>query len=173
MSTRYISIEEINSIVAAIDDKRGIEILKKVRDNLQKETDEDRNEEKKYNTERSDLSDEDRQKRSDKIAERKAFTGYAKEDDIIGNKDDDNEGKGALLERLVTTGLLIKGGFVPREKERVNSYKLSNEGHALLYLIDKIEGKNSNNKQQSQPQQQQQEPADTRKLSSSGRSRHT
>lgn len=179
MSSRYISIEEINSIVAAVGDKDGIEILKKVRDSQKKESDEDRKEEQKYNTERSDLSQEDRQKRSDAIAEKKAFVGFAKEDDVIGgNEGKDNEGKKGILERLVTTGLLLKGGFVPREKERINSYKLSDEGFALLYLVDKLTGKsNSNNKQQEQqPQQQKQQEQDTKRLSStsssSSRGRH-
>lgn len=168
MSTRYISIEEINSIVAAVvDDKQGIEILKKVRDNQQKETDTDRKEEQKYNTERSGLSDEDKQKRSDKIAERKAFVGFAKEEDLIG-EGKDNEGKKGILERLVNTGLLLKGGFVPRDKERVNSYKLTNEGYALLYLIDRIQGKNNNNssKQGATETQQQQQPDTNKRLSS-------
>lgn len=163
MSTRYISIEEINSIVAAIDDKKGIEILKKVRDNQQKETNEDRKEEQKYNTERSDLSQEDRQKRSDKIAERKAFTGFAKEDEVIGKNDD---GKTALLERLVNTGLLLKGGFIPRDKERINSYKLTNEGYALLYLVERIEGKITSNKQE--VEESQKEEPETRRLVTSG-----
>lgn len=61
----------------------------------------------------------------------------------------------------------LKGGYIPKYKPRINSYKLTNEGYALLNLVERVKGAasgsgQSNNKsaekeeEQEQPQQRQQ-----------------
>lgn len=127
MSSRYISIEEINSILAAIEDQSGIELLKEIRDNAVNESDVPKHKAGKQ------LTPEEAQKES----QEKSFIGFAKEDDIA--KDDDV--KKGTLNRLANSGLVVKGGFIPLGGEIINSYKLTNEGYALLYLVGKIEGR--------------------------------
>ena len=142
MSTRYISVEEINSVQAALADQEGIELLKKIKENLNKEdTEKDEKEFKKFNESKAELSNEDIQKQSDEFSERRAFVGFAKEEDL-GIKDPDNKDAGKLniLNRLADKGLVLKGGYIP--KARINSYKLTNEGYALLALFTQVkEGK--------------------------------
>ena len=165
MSSRYISLEEITSVQAALSDQEGIELLKKIKENLNKE--EDTEKFKKFNENKADLSYEELQKQSDEFSERKAFVGFAKEEDL-GIKDPENKdvGKLNILNRLADKGLVLKGGYIPKNKARVNSYKLTNEGYALLALFTKIkEGRQEHQERerplnpspnQSRTQQQQQ-----------------
>jgi|SRR5687767_2271642 len=143
MSSRYISIEEINSILAALEDKSGIELLQQIRDNAVSESDVPKHKAGKQ------LTPEEQQKDQ----EVKSFVGFAKEDDIA--KDDDT--KKGILKRLADTGLVIKGGFIPLGGEIINSYKLTNEGYALLYLVDKISGSEGNKQSESTPKETQRE----------------
>lgn len=132
MSSRYITIEEINSILAALEDDQGIEILKQVRDNVVQPVDE-----KKQAKLLEGKSKEEQIKAQDKLTQEKALVGFSKEEDVA--KDDDVVKKG-ILNRLAERGLLLKGGFIPKNGERINSFKITNEGLALLYLVDRVKG---------------------------------
>lgn len=141
MSTRFVSINDINSVIAAVEDERGIELLEKIRDNEVKPLEESKLLKKR--------SEEEKQ-------EFEAFVGQTKEDDL-GIKEDD--GSRGVLDLLADKGLIIKGGYIPLGKERINSYKITNEGLALLYLVKRIRevavkrGGSSSAQPQQQPKQ--------------------
>lgn len=139
MSSKFISVQEINSILSAIEDKSGIELLEQVRDNTVNESDIPKHKAGKQ------LNQEEQQKDN----QERSFIGFTKEEDVA--KDDDV--KKGVLNRLVDNGLLTKGGYIPLEGERINSYRLTNEGFALLYLVERIRGvvnKSQNNTQEEQ-----------------------
>lgn len=52
----------------------------------------------------------------------------------------------------------FKGEYIPKDKERINSYKLTNEGYALLNLVERIKGGESKREepQKEQPKQEEQ-----------------
>ena len=58
--------------------------------------------------------------------------------------------------RLTTTTAMtnLKGGYIPKDKPRINSYKLTNEGYALLNLVERVKGEKGG---QEQPQQREEE----------------
>ena len=51
--------------------------------------------------------------------------------------------------RLTTTAMTnLKGGYIPKDKERISSYKLTNEGYALLNLVERVKGQQQEGQQQ-------------------------
>lgn len=159
MSTRFISIDDINSVLAAVEDKEGLELLKKIKENTK--TEKDLPERKKGS---SPASEEDQAKEQ----EARAYLGQAKEEDIGVSEKSEGDSKRGLLKLLEDKGLVIKGGYINKEGKRTNSYKITNEGLALLYLVERIKGvisksssNNNNNNTKGQQQQQQQVVATT------------
>lgn len=53
--------------------------------------------------------------------------------------------------------MILKGGYIPRDKPRINSYKLTNKGYALLNLVEKVKGAGAGKEQESQPQPRQEQ----------------
>ena len=55
-----------------------------------------------------------------------------------------------------------KSGYIARNKQRVNSYKLTNEGYALLNLVERVKGagaaSQSNNKSASEKGEEEEQP---------------
>ena len=58
----------------------------------------------------------------------------------------------------------LKGGYIPKYKPRINSYKLTNEGYALLNLVERVKGaagqsnkSASEKEEEEQPRQRQQQ----------------
>lgn len=167
MSTRFISIDDINSVLAAIEDEKGIELLEKIKDNVVKP--EAGGEGSKQQQQPKNKKEEEEKQEFD------AFVGQTKEEDL-GIKEDD--GSKGVLDMLADKGLIIKGGYIPLNKERINSYKITNEGLALLYLVKKIKGvvkgggeKSSSSSQTQQQQQQQQQPKQVTTIGNRGRER--
>lgn len=152
MSTRFVSIDDINSVLAAVEDKEGLELLKKIKENTK--TEKDLPERKKGS---APASEEDQAKEQ----EARAYLGQAKEEDIGVSEKSEGDSKRGLLKLLEDKGLVIKGGYITKEGKRTNSYKITNEGLALLYLVERIKGvvsgsSNNNNNTKGQQQQQQQ-----------------
>jgi hypothetical protein len=45
----------------------------------------------------------------------------------------------------------LKGGYIPRDKPRINSYKLTNEGYALLNLVERVQKGGEGKQREEQP----------------------
>jgi DNA-binding PadR family transcriptional regulator len=165
MSSRYISVEEINSISAAIEDETGIELLKAIRDNVVSES--DIKEQKSFDGQDKEAI----KKEQERVSQERSFIGSTKEESIIKGQED--ESKRGILKRLEEKGLVQSGGYIPLGKERINSYKLTNEGLVLLAFVEKIKGgskqaqtqeETPKSKSQVQREERQQEREENRKV---------
>ena len=158
MSSRYITVEEIRSLKDAVEDKRGIELLKAIRDNVVNASD------VKEHKQQEGKSKEEQLKEQERLSQEKSFIGFTKEEELIKGKDD--EGKKAILKRLEEKGLIQSGGFIPLGKERINSYRLTNEGYVLLEFIQTVkgEGKTAAPQHQSQNHQRDERQHEREKL---------
>lgn len=141
--TRRLSVEEIQAVATAFNDRRAIGLLKAIKDNIVQEADLKQEGKGKEGASSSsagtDVKDE---KQKEELAlqqqEQRAFVGMAREDKILGGGAKEGEGgeesagQKSTLERLENLGLVSKGGYIPKDKERINGYKLTDEGYALL-----------------------------------------
>ena len=48
----------------------------------------------------------------------------------------------------------LKGDIYPKIKLRINSYKLTNEGYALLNLVERVKGEGKQREEQKKQQEQ-------------------
>jgi hypothetical protein len=140
MSNRYLSVEEINSISAALEDEKGIELLRAIRDNIVSES--NIKEQKSFD----EKDKEAIKKEQERVSQERSFIGSTKEESIIKEGEED-QGKKGILKRLEEKGLIQSGGYIPVGKERINSYKLTNEGLVLLAFVEKIKGGNKSSTQ--------------------------
>ena len=132
MSSRYITVEEIRSLKDAVEDKRGIELLKAIRDNVVNASD------VKEHKQVEGKSKEEQAKELERVSQERSFIGFTKEEELI--KGEDDEGKRGILQRLEEKGLIQSGGFIPLGKSLIKSYKLTNEGYVLLDFIQTVKG---------------------------------
>jgi hypothetical protein len=129
MSVRKLELGEIQAVGVLVKDQDAIELLKKIREN--------------------EITEEDL-KGKHKGNNLENFVGFTQEQDIIG-EGDEGAGKKVTLTRLVSLGLVDEGYHIPLprstksnegakvpkvDEERVNKYKVTETGLALLAVID-------------------------------------
>jgi hypothetical protein len=145
MSVRKLSVGEIQTVAALINNKDAIQILKSIRDNVT--TEEDLKGKRKGN-------------------EGFNFIGFAHQDDVLGEDSESEEfqNKKGNLQKLIDAGLVLEGFHIGLEKksqkkfgdvriqnvdDKIGKYQLTEEGFALLAAA--TDGEN-NREGQSQPQ---------------------
>lgn len=132
MSTKPLSVQEIQAVGSILKDKEAINLLKEIRDNV--------------------ITDEDT-KGKRKSNEVFNFVGFSSGDDLLGedSEAEDYKSKKAKIDNLVASGLVLEGFHIPLERksekkygdskvaavdEKIYKYQLTNEGYAILSLVE-------------------------------------
>ena len=136
MSSKFLTVQDIQAVGELLKDKAALEILKEIRDN-------------------AITKDDVKGKKSDNYLV--GFVGFTSGEDILEEDKDSDEYKvkRAKIRSLVDSGLVIEGAYIPLEKGenkghgdvkfpdpegKIYKFQLSNEGFTLLKLSEEKDG---------------------------------
>ena len=143
MSSRILSTDEILAVGSILKDKESINLLKEIRDNVI--TEEDTKGKRKNN----DVFN---------------FVGFSSSEDILGedSESDNYKSKKAKIDKLVKSSLVLEGFHIPLERknekkfgdvkvaatdEKIYKYQITDEGYAILNIVENSEPKPQTTKQ--------------------------
>lgn len=154
MSKRILTTDEITAVGAILKDKQAIQLLKEIRDNV--------------------ITEGEDTKGKRKNNEIFNFIGFSSGEDLLGEDSESEEyqNKKAAIRKLADIGLVIEGFHIPLERKsekkfgdvrisdvdnKISKYQLTDEGYAVLSVVDEEKSGNGGNRSNSSNNKQQQQ----------------